>query len=338
MFKRSATINPQALRNDYTGIERAAAIKQKTLADLGGVISDGIKSFQKKKEDKLKKESALKVIRKYGEMSGNEMSDEDIKGIYGNLDAETILQQGAILRDLAQYDASERKRIAAEEAMIKASKRANELAKARNKIAQTQADTSLLGMQTTAAQNAAKIKEDRKRGKPARLEQKRAKKHQVATSASIQAMNKTDAEGNPVTPSINDFLTAYRDNGGNQEGLAVKDFYATYPGAKKYTAKYIDDQGNEKTVLFINNQRIDKDDRSAALRSFDSLLEGQDSSGKALFKDEEKDAKRREFVDALTSKGGGGADPIDAMIARVIEPILQRRLSEGIDSRSFQKK
>ena len=54
MFKRSAPINPQALRNDYTGIERAAAIKQKTLADLGGVISDGFKSFQKKKRGQAK--------------------------------------------------------------------------------------------------------------------------------------------------------------------------------------------------------------------------------------------------------------------------------------------
>ncbi len=337
MFKRSAPINPQALRNDYSGIERAAAIKQKTLADLGGVISDGFKSFQKKKEDKLKKESAMKIIRDHAAQSGREMTEEEVMGIYKDADADTILEQGAILRDLARYDKEESQRIEQQKVMALAAQRANELAAARNKIAQTQADTSLLGMQTTAAQNAAKIKEDRKQGKPARLEQRRARKHQVATSASIQAMNKTDAEGNPVTPSINDFLTAYRDNGGNQEGLAVKDFYATYPGAKKYTAKYTDDQGNEKTVLFINNQRIDKDDRSAALRSFDSLLEGKDSKGEPLFSDEQKDVKRREFVDALTSKGGSGADPLDAMFARVIEPILQRRLSEGIDSRSFQK-
>lgn len=330
MFKRSAPINPQALRNDYTGIERAAAIKQKTLADLGGVISDGFKSFQKKKEDKLKKESALKVIRKYGEMSGNEMSDDDIKGIYGNLDAETILQQGAILRDLAQYEQREESRLAQEEAMRKAAKRQNELAEERNKIARKQAAASRINAKKSLMGERAKLGRERRED---RLE----RRHTAATSASIMAMNITDAEGNRVTPSLGAALDEYKKQGGKNPSKFATEFYSTFPGAKRYTEKYIDDQGNEKTALFINNQRIDTDDRSTALRSFDSLLEGKDSSGNALFTDKQKDEKRREFVDALTSKGGGGGDPIDAMIARVIEPILQRRLSEGIDSRSFQK-
>ena len=93
MFKGSAQINPQALKVDYSGIERASAIKQKTLADLGGVIGDGIKSFQKKREDKLKKESAMKIIRDHAAQSGREMSEEEVKNIYANSDTETILQQ-----------------------------------------------------------------------------------------------------------------------------------------------------------------------------------------------------------------------------------------------------
>lgn len=338
MFKGSAQINPQALKVDYSGIERAAAIKQQTLSDLGGVISQGIKSHQKRQEEKLKKESAMAIIRDHAKQSGREMSEDDIKKIYGNSDSETILKQGAILRDLAQYDASERKRIAAEEAMITAANRANEIAKARNAIAQKDADTRQLGMQTTAAQNAAKIQADRRANRPARIKQRQERKHQGATSASIQAMNKTDANGNPVTPSINDFLTVYRDKGGTNEGLAAKDFYSTFPGAKRYSATYTDDQGNVKTVLFINGQKIDKDDRNTALRSLDSLLEGKSANGKPLFTDEEKDEKRKAFLAALTSKGGGGADPIDAMLARVLEPVLRRRLGEGIPSEEYPVK
>ncbi len=329
MFKRSAPINPQALRNDYTGIERAAAIKQKTLADLGGVISDGFKSFQKKKEDKLKKESALKVIRKYGEMSGNEMTDDDIKGIYGNLDAETILQQGEILRDLAQYEQREKSRLAQEEAMRKAAKRANQIAQARNEIAKKQAAASRMNAKKSLLGARAGERRDRE-------EFKAGKKHDRATSASIEAMNITDAEGNRVTPSLGAALDEYKKQGGNKPSEFAGEFYSTFPGAKRYTAKYTDDQGNEKTVLFINGQRIDKDDRSTALRSFDSLLEGKDSKGEPLFTDEEKDAKRKEFAAALTSKGGSGGDPIDAMIARVIEPILKRKLGESIPSEEYR--
>ncbi len=329
MFKRSAPINAQALRNDYSGIERAAAIKQKTLADLGGVISDGFKSFQKKKEDKLKKESALKVIRKYGEMSGNEMTDDDIKGIYGNLDAETILQQGEILRDLAQYEQREESRLAQEEAMRKAAKRANQIAQARNEIAKKQAAASRMNAKKSLLGARAGERRDRK-------EFKAGKKHDRATSASIEAMNITDAEGNRVTPSLGAALDEYKKQGGNKPSEFAGEFYSTFPGAKRYTAKYTDDQGNEKTVLFINGQRIDKDDRSTALRSFDSLLEGKDSKGEPLFTDEEKDAKRKEFAAALTSKGGSGGDPIDAMIARVIEPILKRKLGESIPSEEYR--
>lgn len=338
MFKRSASINPQALKADYSGIERAAAIKQKTLADLGGNIAQGIKSFQKKKEDKLKKESALKVISEYAKMSGSELTEEEVKGVYGNLDADTILQQGEILRDLARYEKEENQRVAQQEAMIKAAKRANKLAQARNAIAQTQADRDLLAMQTTAVQNAAKIAQERKQGRPARQEQRGNRKHRLATSASIQAMNKTDAEGNPVTPSINNFLTKYRDEGGTNEGLAVKDFYAAYPGARKYTTKYRDDQGNEKTALVINGQLIPTDNRSTALKAVDNLVSRKDAQGNALFTEEEKNRILKEFTATLTSKSGGGADPIEAMFARVLEPILERRLSESIPNVEYPGK
>jgi len=139
-----------------------------------------------------------------------------------------------------------------------------------------------------------------------------------------------------MTPSLGAALDEYKKQGGNKPSEFAGEFYSTFPGAKRYTAKYTDDQGNEKTVLFINGQRIDKDDRSTALRSFDSLLEGKDSKGEPLFTDEEKDAKRKEFAAALTSKGGSGGDPIDAMIARVIEPILKRKLGESIPSEEYR--
>ena len=231
MFKRSAPINAQAPRNDYSGIERAAAIKQKTLADLGGVISEGFKSFQKKKEDKLKKESAMKIIRDHAAQSGREMTEEEVMGIYKDADADTILQQGAILRDLARYDKEERQRIEQEKIMALAAKRSNELAEARNEIAKKQAAAarinakkSLLGARAGERRN----KEEFKAGK----------KHNQATSASIQAMNITDAEGNRVTPSLGAALDEYEKRGGNNPSEFAKEFYLTFPGAKRYTAKY----------------------------------------------------------------------------------------------------
>jgi hypothetical protein len=322
MFKGSSQINPQALKVDYSGIERAAAIKQQTLADLGGVISQGIKSHQKRQEEKLKKESAMAIIRDHAKQSGRTMSEQDVKDIYGNSDSETILKQGAILRDLAQYDASERKRIAAEEATITALNRANEIAKARNAIAKKQAAASRMNAKRSLLGARAEKRRDRE-------EFNTGKKHRIATSASIQAMNTTDAQGNRVTPSINAALDEYKRQGGNKAGEFAKEFYATYPEARKYSTKYKDDQGNEKTALVINGQLIPTDNRSTVLKAVDNLVNRKDAQGNPLFSEAKKNEILRELTTTLTSKSGGGADAIDAMIVRLIEPQLRKQL--GLD-------
>lgn len=317
MFKRSAPINPQALRNDYTGIERAAAIKQKTLADLGGVISDGFKSFQKKKEDKLKKESAMKIIRDHAAQSGREMTEDEVMGIYKDADADTILEQGAILRDLARYDKEEKQRIAQQEIMALAAKRQNELAEARNKIAQRQADTSLLGMQTTAAQNAMGnvIKKEESDLKTRLFEKDTT--NDTALSASLQNAAKQKGGGSLVS-----FLEKYAEKGGTDTTEAIRSYQGAFPGSKRYTAEYTDKNGKLKTAVFVNGQRIDTDDRDALLKGLDNAME------RLGYSDKQKKETLEAYISLRTSSKGSTSDIQDVTeLIRVLNN--DPRLSDG---------
>ena len=163
-------------------------------------------------------------------MSGNEMTDDDIKGIYGNLDAETILQQGEILRDLAQYEQREKSRLAQEEAMRKAAKRANQIAQARNEIAKKQAAASRMNAKKSLLGARAGERRDRE-------EFKAGKKHDRATSASIEAMNITDAEGNRVTPSLGAALDEYKKQGGNKPSEFAGEFLLNISWSQKVYCK-----------------------------------------------------------------------------------------------------
>mgnify|MGYP003111341965 FL=1 len=218
-------------------------LSKKTLADLGGNIAQGIKSFQKKKEDKLKKESALKVIGEYAKMSGSELTEEELKGVYGNLDADTILQQGEILKDLARYEKEENQRVAQQEAMIKAAKRANKLAQARNAIAQRQADTSLLGMQTTAAQNAMgnAIKDKEIDLKTSIYNTENTDK--TALSNSLRHVAKQDGGGSLIS-----FLDKYAEEGGKDTTEAIRTYQGAFPGSKRYTANIKTEMENLKQL------------------------------------------------------------------------------------------
>jgi|TARA_R100001460_G_scaffold59692_4_gene99575 hypothetical protein len=321
MFKRSASINPQALKADYSGIERAAAIKQKTLADLGGNIAQGIKSFQKKKEDKLKKESALKVIGEYAKMSGSELTEEELKGVYGNLDADTILQQGEILKDLARYEKEENQRVAQQEAMIKAAKRANKLAQARNAIAQRQADTSLLGMQTTAAQNAMgnAIKDKEIDLKTSIYNTENTDK--TALSNSLRHVAKQDGGGSLIS-----FLDKYAEEGGKDTTEAIRTYQGAFPGSKRYTAEYKDRNGKLKTAVFVNGQRIDIDDRDAVLKGLDNAME------RLGYSDKQKNETLEAYLKSRTSSKESTSDIQDTTeLLKVIfgDPRLSDGASEG---------
>jgi len=326
MFKRSAPINPQALRNDYSGIERAAAIKQKTLADLGGVISDGFKSFQKKKEDKLKKESAMKIIRDHAAQSGREMTEDEVRGIYKDADADTILEQGAILRDLARYDKEEKQRIAQQEIMALAAQRANKLAQARNKIAQRQADASLLGVQTTAAQNAmGNVIRQEESDLKTRIFQKDTT-NDTALSASLKNAAKQEGGGSLIS-----FLDTYSDKGGTDVTEAIRTFQGAFPASKKYTVQYEDKNGKPKTAVFVNGQRIDIDDRDALLKGLDNAME------RLGYDDEEKKATLKAYVESRTSSKGSTSDIQDA--TELLKVIMNNpELSEGdVETFEFNK-
>jgi len=317
MFKGSAQINPQALKVDYSGIERAAAIKQQTLADLGGVISQGIKSHQKRQEEKLKKESAMAIIRDHAKQSGRTMSEDEVKQIYGNSDSETILKQGAILRDLAQYDASERKRIAAEEAMITAANRANEIAKARNAIAQKDADMRQLGMQTTAAQTAmGNVVKDKEIDLKTNIFEK-GNTNDKALSASLGNAAKQKNGGSVVS-----FLDTYSKGGGTDTAEALKAYQAAFPGSKKYTAEYTDKQGNVKTAVFVNGLRIDIDDRDALLKGLDNAME------RLGYNETQKKETLKAYVKSRTSSKESTSDIQDA--TELLKVIMNNpELSEG---------
>ena len=103
MFKGSGQINPQALKNDYSGIERAAGIKANTLASLGKAIEGGFKAHKQKKEDKAEAERALELTGIMMEQMGYEGDPEAIKAVMKNAGASEINKMGDALKEITQY-------------------------------------------------------------------------------------------------------------------------------------------------------------------------------------------------------------------------------------------
>ena len=102
-FKGSSQINPNALKNDYSGFERAAAIKAQTMAGLGQAISQGYKAHKQKMADKAEAERALEFTGLMMEQMGYEGDPEAAKAIMKNAGAGEINKMGGILKDLTQY-------------------------------------------------------------------------------------------------------------------------------------------------------------------------------------------------------------------------------------------
>ena len=115
--------------------------------------------------------------------------------------------------------------------MALAATRANKLAQARNAIARRQATAARINAKAAAKREKADRGRDRRKDKRERI-------NTNALNTSIQTMSNTKGG-----PSLGAFLDKYKEQGGNKPSEAATEFYSTFPGAKRYTAEYTDDQG-----------------------------------------------------------------------------------------------
>tara|TARA_R110000824_G_scaffold117470_5_gene269479 strand:+ start:8128 stop:9441 length:1314 start_codon:yes stop_codon:yes gene_type:complete len=127
-LKGSSQINPNALKNDYSGFERAAQIKAQTMAGLGKFINDGYKAHKQKIADKEEAKRALAITGIMMEQMGYEGDPEAAKAIMKDAGAGEINKMGGILKDITQIQKKEGEKIAQQQAAMMAVKNMPSLA------------------------------------------------------------------------------------------------------------------------------------------------------------------------------------------------------------------
>ena len=103
MFKGSGQINPQGLKNDYSGFERAAAIKQQTLAGVGRAIKEGHEKIVKKKKDAAALESSKVLMKKVADAAGFKIDEETLAAIAKGADPELMKTATETMAKLGEY-------------------------------------------------------------------------------------------------------------------------------------------------------------------------------------------------------------------------------------------
>lgn len=103
MFKGSGQINPQGLKNDYSGYERAAAIKQQTLAGVGRAIKEGHEKIVKKKKDAAALESSKVLMAQVAKSAGFEIDPETLAAIAKGADPEFMNTATETMAKLGQF-------------------------------------------------------------------------------------------------------------------------------------------------------------------------------------------------------------------------------------------
>lgn len=112
MFKGSGQINPQGLKNDYSGFERAAAIKQQTMAGIGKAIKEGHEKIVKKKKDAAAVESGRVLMEQVAKSAGFEIDQETLAAIAKGADPEFMKDATNTMTELGKW---EREQIALKE-------------------------------------------------------------------------------------------------------------------------------------------------------------------------------------------------------------------------------
>ena len=116
MFKGSGQINPQGLKNDYSGFERAAAIKQQTLAGVGRAIKEGHEKIVKKKKDAAALESSKVLMKKVADAAGFKIDEETLAAIAKGADPKLMENATQTMAKLGQWSKNQEALMAQQEA------------------------------------------------------------------------------------------------------------------------------------------------------------------------------------------------------------------------------
>jgi hypothetical protein len=155
MFKGSGQINPQGLKNDYSGFERAAAIKQQTLAGVGRAIKEGHEKIVKKKKDAAALESSKVLMKKVADAAGFKIDEETLAAIAKGADPKLMENATQTMAKLGQWSKNQEALMAQQEAEKKQRIEAARLvAEAKVDAAETLKETNATTAKTLGETNA----------------------------------------------------------------------------------------------------------------------------------------------------------------------------------------
>ena len=263
MFKGSGQINPQGLKNDYSGFERAAAIKQQTLAGVGRAIKEGHEKIVKKKKDAAALESSKVLMKKVADAAGFKIDEETLAAIAKGADpklmenaTQTMAKLGQWSKNqealMAQQEAEKKQRIEAARLVAEAKVDAAETLKKTNATtAKTLGETNATTAKTLGETNAttAEILALARKPGETRAETK-FKNEETDRDALSDTLSQSAQDGWDLKKT----MESYREKGGKDD-MAVHDAWAKMnPNMKPEVATITDKDGKEHEVILWNGQ------------------------------------------------------------------------------------
>jgi hypothetical protein len=223
MFKGSGQINPQALRNDYSGFERAAAIKQQTLAGIGQAIKEGHQKIVQKKKDAAALESSRVLMEQVAKSAGFEIDPKTLAAIAKGADPAMMKTATETMAKLGQWGQEQQALIDKQEAEKKQ----------RIEAARLLAEARL---------DAAAPEELREKTE---FENKQADRDALSATVSVAAQRRWN---------LKTTMEAYHRNGGKDDMAAHEAWAKMNPNMRPEVATIEDKDGNEHEVILWNGQ------------------------------------------------------------------------------------
>ena len=252
MFKGSGQINPQGLKNDYSGFERAAAIKQQTLAGVGRAIKEGHEKIVKKKKDAAALESSKVLMKKVADAAGFKIDEETLAAIAKGADPKLMENATQTMAKLGQWSKNQEALMAQQEAEKKQRIEAARLvAEAKVDAAETLKETNATTAKTLGETNASAAEILALARKPGET---RAETKFKNAETDRNALSDTLSQSAQDGWDLKKTMESYREKGGKDD-MAVHDAWAKMnPNMKPEVATITDKDGKEHEVILWNGQ------------------------------------------------------------------------------------
>lgn len=241
MFKGSGQINPQGLRNDYSGFERAAAIKQQTMAGIGKAIKEGHEKIVKKKKDAAVLESGRVLMGQVAESAGFKIDKETLDKIAKGADQEFMKNATETMAKLGEWGQKQAALMAQQKKEV-----ADRIAAA--KIVATAKVNAAKTLATAQVDAAGTLATERKPGElrdETEFRDKQGDRGALSKVLSASAQKKW---------SLKRTMKVYHKSGGKDDEAVYDAYVKMNPNMQPEIAKVKDEEGNTVELVLWNGQ------------------------------------------------------------------------------------